>query len=581
MQPLLVDHIIDQLANNDITTYFIVTGGAIAPFVDAVGRSSRVNYYCFQHEQAAAMAAEGYYRASGKVAVVLVTSGPGVQNILNGVCGCWYDSIPCLFISGQVNMNESLNSIRSKPRQVGFQETPVQDMFSSCTKYSKKIMNKTEVYNIFTEALNSMMNNRLGPVLIDFPVNIQMEKIFEPFILNISINNAQYKNITINSQDITNTITNAKRPLIILGNGARYNDNSLIEWLSTTNIPFVTSWAATDLIDHKHPLRIGSIGVYGDRLANFCVQNADLLIILGSRMDTRQTGGNPHLCSKYSTKIMVDIDEEEIKKLNERGFKIDIPIISTVKYFMENIILRSLNYDNWKQIISHWKESFGVEPTRKGDIYKIMNEIQFPDNSIIICDTGATLVWAIQSIAIKQGQRLFSNLGNSSMGYALPAAIGASIATNNKIPIISISGDGGIQMNIQELITVSSLNLQITIIIINNSGYGIIRQFQDSYFKSRYTATNSQDLFKTEDGIDFVRIGEAYNIHSVRTTNNIEISTNTPILYDIPIDPDQKIYPKLEFGNSLENMAPHIPDLHKYMIVEPTPPISQSGWVTK
>jgi acetolactate synthase-1/2/3 large subunit len=477
-------------------------------------------------------------------------------------------------------MNESLNSICAKPRQVGFQETPVQDMFSSCTKYSKKIMDKSDVYSIFSEALNSMMNDRLGPVLIDFPVNIQMEKIFDPFILNIKTNDRQYSDTTNINININNIITSTKRPLIILGNGARYNNNSLIEWINHTNIPFVTSWAAIDLIDHIHPLRIGSIGVYGDRLANFCVQNADLLIILGSRMDTRQTGGNPQLCSMSSTKIMVDIDEEEIKKLNERGFKIDIPIISTVKQFIERIKVKAL-CDEWKNIISIWKDNFGIESTRKGDIYKIMNDIQFPGNSIIICDTGATLVWAMQSINIKQGQRLFSNLGNSSMGYALPAAIGAAIATNNSVPIISISGDGGIQMNIQELITVSSLNLPITIIIVNNSGYGIIRQFQDSYFKSRYTATNSQDLFKTDNGIDFIHIGEAYNIKSIRTTSNIEISINNPVLYDIPIDPNQKIYPKLEFGNSLENMAPHLPDLHKYMLVEQIPPIIQSGWVTK
>ena len=181
MEYYIVDHIINELANNNITTYFLVTGGAIAPFVDAVGRSKRSEYYCFQHEQAAAMAAEGYYRASGRIAAVLVTSGPGVQNILNGVCGCWYDSIPALFISGQVNMNESLESIQAKPRQVGFQECPVEQMFSSCTKYSKKILNESEVYSVFSEALNAMTNNRNGPVLIDFPVNIQMEKNFDMF----------------------------------------------------------------------------------------------------------------------------------------------------------------------------------------------------------------------------------------------------------------------------------------------------------------------------------------------------------------------------------------------------------------
>lgn len=578
MVEYIVDHIINELANNDITTYFLVTGGAIAPFVDAVGRSSRAKYYCFQHEQAAAMAAEGYYRASGKIAVVLVTSGPGVQNILNGVCGCWYDSIPCLFISGQVNVKESLDFITAKPRQLGFQETPVADMFSSCTKYSKKIMNISDVSSIFKDALHAITTARLGPALIDFPVNIQMTSNFEKFTLTIQ---PQYNRTPINIS-INDAISNSKRPLIILGNGGRSAGSSIQKWIESVNIPFVTSWGGIDLIEHTHPLRIGSIGVYGDRIANYSVQNADLLIILGSRMDTRQTGGNPHLCSTKSIKIMVDIDEEEIKKLNQRGFNIDIPIISSVEEFiLQNNPIKS-NCPTWFSILEEWKIAFGIESTRKGHIYKIMNELDLPENCIIVADTGANLVWAMQGIPIKKGQRLFSNLGNSSMGYSLPASIGAAIATNNTIPIVCIAGDGGIQMNIQELITVSALNLPITILVINNSGYGIIRQFQDSYFKSRYTATDSKDLYGTDDlGIDFVRIGEAYNINSYRMNENIKISTSHPILYDVIIDPEQKIYPKLEFGNSLENMAPHLPELHKYMIVDIIPPILQGGWITK
>ena len=578
MSEVIVDHIINELANNHITTYFLVTGGAIAPFVDAVGRSNRAKYYCFQHEQAAAMAAEGYYRASGKIAVVLVTSGPGVQNILNGVCGCWYDSIPCLFISGQVNVKESLDFITAKPRQLGFQETPVADMFSSCTKYSKKIMNISDVSTIFKDALYAITTGRLGPALIDFPVNIQMSSNFEKFNLTTQ---PQYTTPPINIS-INNEISNSKRPLIILGNGARLAVNTIKKWIEFINIPFVTSWGGIDLIEHTHPLRIGSIGVYGDRIANYSVQNADLLIILGSRMDTRQTGGNPNLCSIKSVKIMVDIDEEEIQKLNQRGFNIDIPIISSVEEFiLHNNPVKS-DCLTWINTLNMWKTEFGIESTRKGDIYKIMKELDLPENCIIIADTGANLVWAMQSIPIKKGHRLFSNLGNSSMGYSLPASIGAAIATNNTIPIICIAGDGGIQMNIQELITVSSLNLPITILIINNSGYGIIRQFQDSYFKSRYTATDSKDLYGTDDlGIDFVRIGEAYNIKSSRNNENIKISTRNPILYDVIIDPEQKIYPKLEFGNSLENMAPHLPELHKYMIVDIIPPILQAGWITK
>lgn len=576
MPPLLVDHIIDELANNNITTYFIVTGGAIAPFVDAVGRSSRVKYYCFQHEQAAAMAAEGYYRASGKIAAVLVTSGPGVQNILNGVCGCWYDSIPALFISGQVNINESLDSIKAKPRQVGFQECPVENMFISCTKYSIKIQKSNEVGIVFQKALSCMINDRPGPVLIDFPVNIQTEKNFDKFRLYSEILNTSKLSLNID-----NFIQKSKRPIVVLGNGAREHISHLKKWLEISNIPFVTSWGAADLIEHTHPLRIGYIGVYGDRIANFALQNADLLIILGSRMDTRQTGGNLESCARGAVKIMVDIDINEINKLNERGFIINVPIISTVGNFLLNNSAIINDYSSWIKIINNLRSEYNIEPNRKdGDIYNILQNIIFPDECIIIPDCGGNLVWTLQSINLKYNQKLFSNFGNSSMGYSLPAAIGAAIATNKDIPIICICGDGGIQMNIQELHTVARLNLPITIIIINNLGYGIIRQFQDQYFGSRYTATSSDEVFGNENGLDIVKIATAYGISSYRSYD-IKISIDKPILYDVLIDPAQKIFPKLEFGNSLEHMYPYISSLNEHMIINKTDPIINSGWVSK
>ena len=576
MQPLIVDHLIDTLANVNITHYFIVTGGAIAPFVDAVGRSSRAKYYCFQHEQAAAMAAEGYYRASGKIAVVLVTSGPGVQNILNGVCGCWYDSIPAIFISGQVNMNESLDSIKSIPRQVGFQECPVEYMFLSITKYSIKIKRSSEVGNIFQSALNLIRNGRRGPVLIDFPVNIQTEKAFEKFTLNYEIFNT-----TAPSINIDNYIKESKRPIVVLGNGARDSINTVKTWLETSNIPFVTSWAAADLVEHSNPLRIGYIGVYGDRIANFALQNADLVLILGSRMDTRQTGGNLQSCAREAIKIMVDIDKNEIDKLNERGFTINVPIVSSVEQFFNNNKACVKDNGEWINSINNLKKTYVSEPNRKdGDVYSILENIVFPKNCIIIPDCGGNLVWAMQSIKLNHTQKLFSNYGNSSMGYSLPAAIGAAIGTDKEVPIVCICGDGGIQMNIQELHTVSRLNLPITFIIINNLGYGIIRQFQDQYFGSRYTATSSEEVFGCENGLDIVKIATAYGI-SAQRSYDISISGSKPILYDVLIDPAQKIFPKLEFGNSLEHMYPYISSLNDHMIINKTDPIINVGWISK
>lgn len=575
MTNTISDKIVSELLKHKIDTYFIVTGGAIVPFVDAVGRNPNVKYYCFQHEQAAAMAAEGYYKASNKIAAVLVTSGPGVQNILNGVCGCWYDSVPCMFISGQVNMNESLDSITAKPRQVGFQEFPVEETFASCTKYCKKIRSETEITQIFKSALLSMKSGRMGPVLIDFPVNLQMTCNIENISLDIDILPTYNESI-----NIENVIQKYNRPIVVIGNGCRDRIKSVKNWIETTNIPFVTSWGGSDLIDHTHPLRIGNFGVYGDRIANYAIQNSDIVIVLGSRMDTRETGGNLSLCARDALRVMVDIDKEEIDKLNERGFKIDIPIVSSVESFVN--INTSIHFDNsWTDHINNIKITLNNESIRKqGDIYDVLKKIELPDECIIIPDCGGNLVWTMQSFILKQNQKLFSNFGNSSMGYALPAAIGAAIATDRRIPILCISGDGGIQMNIQELHTVSSLYLPITILILNNAGYGIIRQFQDQYFNGRYTATSSTDVFG-KDTINITAIANAYNIESHITTDCITISKNKPILYDLIMDPSQKIYPKVEFGNALENMYPYRDDIKQMMLVKPCDPIIKSGWVMK
>lgn len=560
----MVHCIIEELARHGIDTYFLVTGGAIAPFVDAVGTSSNVKYYCFQHEQAAAMAAEGYYRACGKVGVVLVTSGPGVQNIVNGLCGCWYDSIPCIFISGQVSSNESLDTISSCPRQVGFQEMPVVPMFKPFTKYCFKIDNVYDIPSVFSTALTNMMEGRKGPVLIDFPVNLQMDSKNVKG-MHFDIGHQPVPSILI-TEDVTTMISAAQRPLVILGNGARGSD--FINWIK---VPFVTTWAAVDMVSHDHPLRVGSLGVYGDRVANYAVQNADLLVILGSRLDTRQTGGNLYLFSRGSKRIMVDIDWDEMCKLDERGLFIDIKLHGNVSQFINTVKIERRS--EWEATISEWKSEFGQDTTREGNVYPFLRGLKLPDECIIIPDQGGNMVWTVQSLHLNGRQKLFTNLGNSSMGWALPAAIGAAIGTGGRLPIVCIEGDGGIQMNIQELRTLAQLNLPVIVIVLNNEGYGIIRQFQDSYFDSRYIATKSDDVA----GIDFLKIAQAYGIAAERTNEFVSLTTG-PILYDVQIDASQKIFPKLEFGNSLENMTPYRTDLHKYMIVPPVPPNAPSAW---
>lgn len=555
------DFIIDTLYKNGIDTFFVLTGGAIVPLIDAISKNEKVRYYCFQHEQSAAMAAEGYYRSSGKIAVVCVTSGPGVQNILNGVCGCWYDSVPAFFISGQVNTSENLSRFHnSKPRQSGFQETPVVKLFEDVTK---KTIHVDSVHNIpeyLHELIGKLKTPRYGPVLLDLPVNIQMSKmeVTEPIFIDVSNKNEKC------SYDISDFITQSARPLLVLGHGIKLSNatQKAIELVESTGIPFVVSYGGFDICKTEHPLRFGTIGVYGDRYANYAIQNADLVISIGTRLDSRQIGGNTKYFSRSSKKIMVDIDENEINKMQEKGVIIDYGIVSDAYDFIDNVIVGKKNdFSDWVHKLKSWKDTYAVEKARDDDssVYDYLQDFfdTLPNDCIVIPDTGGNLVWTMQSAKLNDTQKLFTNFGNSSMGFSLPASIGAAIGSGKKV--YSINGDGGIQLNIQELLTVKKYNLPIDIIVLNNSGYGIIKQFQDSYFNSDYTATSKTDVFG--DTVDFVKIAEAYGVKTLK---------------DVQIPGNQKIYPKLEFGNSLENMTPYI-DFEKDMIVE-VPPKKKHGW---
>ena len=565
------DYIIETLYLNGIDTYFVITGGAIVPFINAIARNPKVKYYCFQHEQSAAMAAEGYYRASGKTAGVVVTSGPGVQNLLNGVCGCWYDSVPAFFISGQVNTKEDLSNFESKPRQTGFQEMPVAKMFEDVTKKSLHVPELGQLEGVLSELLTELKTPRYGPVLMDLPVNLQMTTIED-----VNINLVTHSRRVTPQYDISQYIHNSQRPVIIFGHGVKLAgaEKKAIEFAEKTKIPFLVSWGAFDICGTDHPLRIGSPGVYGDRVANYAIQNADLIISIGSRLDSRQIGGSGPMFSVHSKKIMVDVDIHEINKMPEKDVEIDLGIVSDAENFFDNVIVgvplgdgsgwgenRCKKYEIWLEKIYEWKCKYSQEKSREGDsaVYDYLDGFFYdlPNDCIVIPDQGGNLVWTMQSAKLKDGQKLFTNFGNSSMGFALPCAIGAAIGSGKKV--YCIDGDGGFQMNIQELLTVKKYDLPIEIIILNNSGYGIIKQFQDSYFDSKYIATSKSDVFGDE--VDFVKIAEAYGVKT---------------LQDIPIPETQKIYPKLEFGNSLENMTPYI-DFEKDMVV-PVPPKKKLGW---
>jgi len=585
----VLEYIIDFLIENNINTFFLVTGGAIAPMVDYIGRNDKAKYYCFQHEQSAAMAAESYYRTTNQIAAVLSTSGPGAQNLLNGICGCWYESIPCIFLTGQVSTYESVVSVSTTPRQVGFQETPIVESFKHFTKFCKKVVTPENIEQDLIEALTHAVSGRKGPVLLDLPVDIQNSEI--QITDKQFINKQENNNLDAEINLLNEKVALSERPLILVGHGVRLSgaQNSIKTLIEKLNIPFVASWGGIDIISQDHPLFVGDIGVYGSRSGNFAIQNCDLLISIGSRLDTRQTGGNLETFSRESFKVMVDIDRNEVYK--DRGVKIDLPIVSDASWFIESWLLTSPVVKiskSWENYIKNYKELQLDNRPLKEDVltsYEFLQELNkhLPSNAIVIPDEGGNLVWTMQSIKPKAQQRLFSNFGNSSMGYGLPAAIGAAIG--NDKPVICIDGDGGFQMNIQELQTVKHYNLPIKIFIMNNNCYGIIKQFQDAYFGSRYTATEEKDYTAP----NFVDVAKAYGISAIEANKEnykeiieFAIQKEGSILVNVIIDKEQKLIPKLEFGNPLEDMSPYLSDaeINKNMIVKTLPRRDNTqGWI--
>ena len=611
------DVIVDLLISLGVDTYFVLTGGAIVPFIDAVGRrNNETTLVAFQHEQAAAMAAEGYWRESGRLPAVLVTSGPGIQNVLNALCGCFYDSVPLLVISGQVNTSESLDAISSRPRQRGFQEMPVVESFGHFCKYAKKIkyvhdLFGHEIFDVFTTAYEAATTPRFGPVLIDLPVNIQMCEVFTELERPVPFNQKDVLKKRVNShaqakcEKVLDLLLSAARPLVVFGAGVRASGSRDLahEFIDQFKIPFCTSWGAKDLFDDANSNNCGCIGVYGSRAANFAVQNCDVLWILGSRLDTRQTGGNLARFAATAKKVMVDIDSEEIGKLVEKGCQIHFPIVLELKLFFCTVLSRKNTFDSgretklstWTKKTQEWKATYAnaaVDSQKKyelnGDIPCVLNAYLFlerldaklPVNTTVVPDTGAALCWTMQSLKVKSGMRVYANLGNSSMGFAFPCCLGSAFGSKN--PVVCISGDGGFQLNIQELKTAVDYNLPVKIFVLNNSGYGIITQFQDSYFEQRYYATRFTP-------IDFVSIAKGYGMSAIRISELTDIDIvlekvfayEGPILVDVCIQATQKIYPKLEFGNSLEHMTPFIPlhELENIMITEVATRIEPKGWV--
>ena len=600
----VADYIAQRSVEAGIKDAFLVTGGGAMHLNDALGRNRDLNIVCFHHEQAAAMAAESYFRLTNRLALLNVTTGPGGINALNGVYGAYTDSLSILVVSGQVKRETYLRNYPATPlRQLGDQEVDIVSMVRPIVKYVTILQDPSKVGEVMDKAIFLSKYGRPGPVWIDVPVDIQ-SALIDPMQLSRFNNdvkilssdpgvtdNSKYELLNLGSDTLDSKIKNivdqlkkAKRPVLFIGSGIRISGTHklLLNLIDDLKIPVVTGWNAHDAISNDNYYYAGRPGTVGDRPGNFAVQNADFLLILGSRLNIRQISYNWQSFAKKAWKAMVDIDLAELEKPT---INIDLKVHADLQHFIPKFREALVGYTPSKMhteflewcknttkkyptVLPEYKNSTLINPYYFIDeLYKTLKE-----DDVIITGNGSACVITFQAAKLKEQQRLYTNSGSASMGYDLPAAIGASIALGGK-RVICIAGDGSIMINIQELSTVIGYRLPIKIIILNNNGYLSIRQTQEAYFPDNLIGIDQNNgVFLP----DFVKLGNAIGISSTRVNSIMDwhnqetqnlMNNESCALIEVIVDSKQSFSPKLasrklEDGTmvspSLEDMAPFL-----------------------
>jgi acetolactate synthase-1/2/3 large subunit len=566
MKIKVAHYIANFLVERGITHLFTITGGGAMHLNDAFGHHRDLISIYNHHEQACAIAAEGYTRLTGKLAGVCVTSGPGGTNALTGVLGGWLDSIPMFIVSGQVKRETTIHAANVPLRQLGDQEFDIVPCVSGMTKYAKIIMEPNEIRYHLEMAYFLCTNGRGGPVWLDIPLDVQAAVVetdelkgFDELVYNDTVEHPIYdKSVT---QEIIGKIKAAKRPVLMVGTGVRLAGvkDEFIELAEALQIPAVTAWNAHDLMWDTHPLYCGRPGTIGNRGGNFVVQNADVLLVLGCRLNIRQISYSYKSFAEHAFKIIVEIDKNELRKPTITP---DLPVWANVKDVITDLLRHDLSachspaHEKWvawsRAIDSKYPTTLPAYYEKKDVLnpYVFIHEFfkKLGDDEVVVCGNGSAAVITFQTAVIKRHQRLFSNSGCAAMGYGFPAAIGCCFAQNGK-RVICIDGDGSFQMNLQELQTVAHYRLNLKIIYINNNGYHSIRQTQTNLFQPPLVGVSG------ETGVSFPcaeKIAYAYDIPFIKVTSVDDvaklhdfISGAGSAFCEIVVDPMQNFEPKL------------------------------------
>lgn len=564
------EYIVEFLRQRGTKNIFLLTGGACAFIVDAIGKSKEVDYVCFQHEQAAAIAADAVWRINRTVGVTLSTSGPGATNLLTGIACSFFDSIPALHITGQVNSVESAVYSGAKVRQAGFQETNIVEMAKPITKYAVKVNSVQELKQELAKAYNIAITARMGSVLVDVPMDVQKADAgdiieYAPPLPDAAPSNGVIKAIEKKLEDF---FRNASRPAVLFGAGIGLAGvgSEVVKWIETNRLPFTSSWNGMPHFNHDSPMYCGPIGVYGNRGANHILQNCDVLLVLGSRLDNRQRSGDSKSFASSARVHVIDIDTEELKKYAPDGYATTQMNLKHLPLILENVKVPPVG----KEWLSHvdeikakyFRSNISTFSVRNNTLspYEVVKRINhlIQGDAIVTVDCGGSQCWVHQAFH-RTTQTFFTSGGMAPMGYAVPAAIGAALTAPGK-QVIAFTGDGGLQLNIQEFHTIHHYGLSLKVVIMNNNGYGIIKQFQDSYFNSRYEASG-----RGYSSPDFQAIAHAYKMGYTRIQRVEELTSDIfddlhPAVIDVIFHENTLIEPRLEMGYPINDQFPYVSD---------------------
>ena len=593
MKVRVVDYIANELVARGISHVFSVTGGGAMHLNDGLGHKEGLRCIYNHHEQACAIAAESYARIHNKMAVVCVTTGPGGTNAITGVLGGWLDSIPMLILSGQVRYDTTARSTGLGIRAFGDQEFDITKAVGCMTKYSEMVVEPSKIRYCLEKAIYLAQSGRPGPCWLDIPLNVQGAYIETEELEGYDGTEHQEEDEEMIppkvadelATQIIDRIKDAKRPVLNAGNGIRIAGagDLLLRVADKLNIPVVTGWNSIDLIYDEHPLYAGRAGIMGDRPGNWAVQNSDLVLSVGSRLSIRQVGYSYQTWAKNAYTIVEDIDREELKK---PSLHVDLPVWADAGDFLlalernlpeEGLIGRK----EWIACCRQWRKDYPVvlprhlATAKPANVYAFIHNLskRLPEGRITVVGNGSACVVGSQAYVIKRNQRFIINSAVASMGYDLPAAIGACFAKNCE-EVVCVTGDGSIQMNLQELQTIIHHRLPIKLFVINNGGYHSIRQTQKNFFgeplvgigeDSRDLSFPSMEKLAAAYGYPYKKIEDNSQYDIIDETLNIE----GPCICEVFVDTEQKFEPKsatkrLEDGtlvsSPLEDLAPFLPE---------------------